>query len=154
MGRVFLGEGNDSIIVDTDLPNPAIENFNMIETGDGNDTITSKGVIYNEGTINTGNGEDSIIADGGFQSSWNGSVFLGEGEDYIKGFGNGNFNGGNGNDILELTSGIYTFGISLGRGNFAKNGIIMNTVGFEKLIAGSISYDFTSLTEGQTIIVA
>ena len=151
---MFLGEGNDSIIVDTDLPNPAIENFNMIETGDGNDIITSKGVIYNEGTINTGNGEDSIIADGGFQSGSSGIMFLGEGEDYIKGFGSGDFNGGNGNDILELTSGSYTFGISPAGGNFAKDGIIMNTVWFKKLIAGSTSYDFASLTEGQTIIVA
>jgi len=152
-GGIFLGESNDSIIVDTDLPNPAIENFSMIATGDGNDTITSKGVIYNEAVIDTGNGEDSIITDGGFQSGSSGLILLGEGEDYIKGFGSGDFNGGNDNDILELTSGIYTFGISPLGGNFAKDGIIMNTVGFEKLIAGSTSYDFTSLSEGQTIIV-
>jgi hypothetical protein len=81
-------------------------------------------------------------------------MFLGEGEDYIKGFGSGDFNGGNGNDILELTSGIYTFWTSPVGEIFVKDGIIMNTVGFEQLIAGSTSYDFTSLTEGQIIIVA
>jgi hypothetical protein len=61
---------------------------------------------------------------------------------------------GNGNDILALTSGIYTFGISPAGGNFAKDGIIMNTVGFEKLIAGETTYDFASLSNGQTIVVA
>jgi hypothetical protein len=48
-GGVFLEEGNDSIIVDivvdTDFPNFVLENFNVIETGDGNDTITSTGII-------------------------------------------------------------------------------------------------------------
>jgi hypothetical protein len=143
-GGVLLGDGNDSIIGDADFPS-TIQNFNVIETGEGNDIITSTRII-NEGVINTGNGEDSIIADGGFQSVSSGIVFLGEGEDYIKGFGRGDFNGGNGNDILELTSGIYTFGVSTAGGNFAKDGIIMNTVGFEKLVAGSTSYDFASLT--------
>jgi hypothetical protein len=123
-----------------------------INTGEGKDLITSSNGIENDGTINTGNGADFIIANGGFKGM--GYVFLGEGEDYIKGFGSGDFYGGNGNDILELTPGSYTFGISPAGGNFAKDGIIMNTVGFEKLIAGSTSYYFTSLTEGQTIIVA
>jgi hypothetical protein len=65
------------------------------------------------GSINTGDGNDSLIANGGFQSGLNnsGSVFLGEGEDYIKGFGSGDFYGGNGYDTLELTPGSYTVGI-------------------------------------------
>jgi hypothetical protein len=53
---VFLGDGNDSIIA-TPSPNffhPGIINDNAIETGDGNDTITSPSIIYNEGVINTG----------------------------------------------------------------------------------------------------
>jgi hypothetical protein len=151
---VFLGEGNDSIIADTDFSNPAIENFNIIETGDGNDTITSDGLIYNEGMINTGNGDDSIIVDGGFESGPAGGVFLGDGEDYIKGFGGGGFYGGNGQDTLELTPGSYTVRVSPVGADFTKDGINMVTFEFEKLIAGSTIYDFTSLTEGQTIIVA
>jgi hypothetical protein len=70
-GGVFLGDDNDSItasmftstsemIGEIDLLNRALENFNAIETGDGNYIITSTGVIYNEGVINTGNGDDSI----------------------------------------------------------------------------------------------
>jgi hypothetical protein len=139
-GGVFLGEGNDSITANTDFPNRALENYNAIDTGDGDDTITSTGIIYNQGIINTGNGNDSIIVDGtgtgygiynnggaiitgngndsiianeGFESAPNssGSLFLGEGEDYIKGFGSGDFYGGNGNDTLELTPGTYTVGI-------------------------------------------
>jgi hypothetical protein len=47
-------------------------------------------------------------------------VFLGNGQDYLKGFGNGNFNGGNGQDTLELTSGSYTIEISGTTVNFTK----------------------------------
>jgi hypothetical protein len=165
----------------------ALQNFNaIIETGDGDDIITSTGVIYNnEGVINTGNGNDSIIVDagfnrsrpriyneggsintadgndiiianGGFESGLNssGSVFLGKGEDYLKSFGGGDFYGGNDEDTLELTSGSYTVGISGTAVNFTKDSIIMNTYEFEKLIAGSTTYNFSSLTNGQTISVA
>jgi hypothetical protein len=178
------------MIGEIDLLNRALENFNAIETGDGNDTITSTGVIYNEGVIETGNGDDSIIVDGGvngtgagygiynnggaiitgngndsliasegFESASNssGSVFLGEGEDYLKSFGSGEFSGGNGNDTLELTPGTYTVGI-WGEGGespiLTKGNQLMITSEFEKLIAGSTIYDFTSLTAGQIIIVA
>ena len=60
-----------------------------------------------------GDGNDSIIANEGFESAPNssGAWFLGEGEDYIKGYGSGDFYGGNGNDTLELTPGTYTVGI-------------------------------------------
>ncbi|HEY9891926.1 MAG TPA: hypothetical protein V6D37_09010 [Candidatus Sericytochromatia bacterium] len=186
-GNVFLGDGNDSIIADTDFFNGAIENFNFIGTGDGNDIITSTGVIYNEGVINTDNGDDSIIVDGGIDgtgtgygiynnggsintgngndsiignegfesgSHSSGSVFLGDGEDYIKGFGRGDLYGGNGNDILELTPGSYTVGIWDTSASFTKGNQLMITSEFEKLIAGSKTYDFTSLTAGQIIIVA
>jgi hypothetical protein len=106
-----------------------------------------------------GDGNDSIIAYGDFESSSNsnGSVFLGEGEDYIKGFGRGDFYGGNGNDTLELTPGTYTFGI-WGEGGewpiFTKGDQLMITSEFEKLKAGDTLYDFTSLTAGQIIVVA
>jgi hypothetical protein len=183
---VFLGDDNDSIIADTDFSNRALENFNFIGTDDGNDTIITTGVIYNEGIIETGNGDDSIIVNGtgtgygiynnggainmgdgndsiianeGFESGLNssGAWFLGEGDDYIKGFGSGDFYGGNGNDTLELTPGTYTVGI-WGEGGespiFTKGDQLMITSEFEKLKAGSTIYDFTNLTAGQIIIVA
>jgi Ca2+-binding RTX toxin-like protein len=210
-GGLFLGDGNDSITADTDFPNRALENINMIDTGNGNDIITSTGIIYNQsvtfytqGVINTGSGNDSIIGDGGvynnsgasintgdgndiitssrviynesiintgdgndsiiategFESAPNssGAWFLGEGEDYIKGFGSGDFYGGNGFDKLELTPGSYTLkrwtdntGESV---VFTKGNSLMITSEFEKLIAGGTIYDFTSLTEGQIITVA
>jgi hypothetical protein len=197
-GELFLGDGNDSIIVDTiieaeNIPNHAIQNYNssFIGTGDGNDVITSTGVIYNEGVIETGNGDDSIIVDGGvngtgegygiynnggaintgngndsiianegFESGSNssGAWFLGEGEDYIKGYGSGDFYGGNGFDTLELTPGTYTVGIWGGGWDtsviFTKGDQLMITSEFEKLKAGSTIYDFTSLTAGQIIVVA
>jgi hypothetical protein len=193
-GNVFLGDGNDSItasmftstseiIGEIDLLNRALENFNFIGTGDGNDTITTTGVIYNEGIINTGNGDDSIIVDGtgtgygiynnggnintgdgndsiiangGFQSGENssGSVFLGEGEDYLKGFGSGDFYGGNGNDTLELTPGSYLVGRWGATVTLSTSSSFMLASEFEQLIAGDTIYDFASLTAGQTIVVA
>jgi hypothetical protein len=196
-GQLFLGDGNDSIIVDTiieaeNIPNHAIRNYNssFIGTGDGNDVITSTGVIYNEGVIetgngddsiivdggvngtgegygiynnggaiNTGNGNDSIIANGGFESGLNssGAWFLGEGDDYIKGFGSGDFYGGNGFDTLELTPGTYTVGIWGEAGEspiFTKGDQLMITSEFETLIAGGTTYNFASLTAGQIIIVS
>ena len=185
-GGVFLGEGNDWLHT-TGLPTRTLENFNFIGTGDGNDIISSTGVIYNEGVINTGDGADSIIADGGvdytgtrygiynnggnintgdgndsiitnggFQSGANssGSVFLGEGEDYIKGFGSGDFYGGNGKDILELTPGSYTVGRWGATVTFTKGSSLMLASEFEQLRAGSTTYIFASLIEGQTIVVA
>ena len=127
--------------------------------GDGDDTITSTGVIYDWGSINTGNGNNYIIANAGFGSDLNNSnnVFLGEGEDYIKGFGSGDFYGGNGNDTLELTPGTYTVGIWGEAGEspiFTKGNQLMITSEFEKLRAGNTLYDFTSLTAGQIITVA
>jgi len=185
---VFLEEDNDFIIADAYFSNRALDNFNAIDTGDGDDTIISNGFIYNEGIINTGNGDDSIIVDGitdtgyygiynnggaiitgdgndsiiaskGFESGPNssGAWFLGEGDDYIKGYGSGDFYGGNGNDTLELTPGTYTVGI-WGEGGespiFTKGNQLMITSEFETLKAGSTIYDFTSLTAGQIIVVA
>ncbi len=183
---MFLGEGNDSIAADADFSDRALENSGFIGTGDGNDLITSTGVIYNEGVIETGNGDDSIIVDStgtgygiynnggvinmgdgndsiianeGFESAANssGAWFLGEGKDYIKGYGSGDFYGGNGNDTLELTPGTYTVGI-WGEGDisviFTKGNSLMITSEFEQLKAGSTIYDFTSLTAGQIIIVS
>jgi hypothetical protein len=82
-----------------------------------------------------------------------GSVFLGNGQDTLKGFGEGNCNGGNNQDTLELTSGTYTVGISGTTVSFNRGGVIMQTSEFEKLIAGSTTYNFTSLSQGQTIVV-
>jgi hypothetical protein len=155
-GVISTGDGND-IITGISTDNNGIDNsvgFSIIDTGEGNDVITGIGRIgiYNEGTINTGNGEDSIITDGGFDGT--GSVFLGNGKDYLKGFGKGNFNGGNDKDTLELTSGSYTVGISGTAVNFTKGNSVMNTSDFEILIAGNTIYNFASLTNGQTISIA
>jgi hypothetical protein len=156
-GMVSLGEGNDMLDAQVNvnyLPNEsAIWNWGTIEAGNGDDIILSNTTIYNEGVINTGNGNDTIITftnDGGFNGS--GNVFLGNGEDYLKGFGNGNYHGGDEQDTLVLPPGFYTIGIG-GYGNvsFGGNGKVMQTFGFEKLNHGA--YDFTSLYDGQTISI-
>jgi len=135
-----------------------IHNEGTIDTGDGNDIIRITGTAAygygnsGKGIINTGNGADSIIIDGRFNDM--GNVFLGNGKDYFKGFGKGNFHGGNGQDTLELVSGSYSIEISGTIVSFTKNSITMNTSEFEKLIAGGTTYNFSSFTNGQTIFVA
>jgi hypothetical protein len=116
-GFIHTGNGND-IITGTSSSGGYIGINNArdasIDTGDGDDTITAFGTgdaIVNNGTINTGNGNDSIITSyGDFYST--GSVFLGDGTDYLKGFGDGSFDGGNGTDTLDLKQGYYTIRIS------------------------------------------
>jgi len=157
-GTINTGNGNDSIIAEAGLDflltgyNSISNKGGTINTGNGNDSIISKGRLYNIGMIFLGDGNDSFIADGEFDGT--GSVFLENGQDYLKGFGSGNFNGGNGQDILELTSGSYSIGISGTTVNFTKDSTMMVTSEFEKLIAGNTIYNFTSLTAGQIITVA
>ena len=163
-GFIGTGDGNDTITT-----TGVIYNEGVIETGNGDDSIvvdggtddltgTRYGIYNNRGAINMGDGNDSIIANEGFQSGPNsgGAWFLGEGDDYIKGYGSGDFYGGNGKDTLELTPGTYTVGI-WGEGGespiFTKGNQLMITSEFEKLKAGSTIYDFTSLTAGQIIVV-
>jgi hypothetical protein len=158
---IGTGDGNDII-----TSSGVIYNQGVIETGNGDDSIivdggvdgtgTGYGIYNNGGNINTGDGNDSIIANGGFQSGENssGSVFLGEGEDYLKGFGSGDFYGGNGKDILELTPGTYTVGRWDTTVTFTKRNSLMIASEFEQLTAGSTTYIFSSLIEGQTIVVA
>jgi hypothetical protein len=159
---IETGDGNDTITI-----TGVIYNEGVINTGDGDDSIivdggfdeitgATYGIYNNGGTIITGNGNDSIIANENFKSGPNssGAWFLGEGEDYIKGFGSGDFYGGNGNDTLELTPGSYTVGIWDTSATFTKDGVeLMITSEFEQLIAGGTIYDFTSLTAGQIITV-
>jgi hypothetical protein len=154
-GDINTGNGNDSIFAYGRLSNNNSFTASNINTGNGNDTITSFGTIFNNGFINTGNGNDSLIADGGVREDFDGygTVLLGDGKDYLKGFGSGDFNGGTGKDTLELTPGIYTVEISGTAVNFTKGSTIMKTYEFEKLIVNNTTYNFASLTNSQTISV-
>jgi hypothetical protein len=165
-GTIDTGDGNDILTGISTSGESGIVTVSSITLGNGNDVIIGKGAIYgmfNLGTIDTGNGADSIIVEGGFGGSLDrGNVLLGNGKDYLKGFGTGNFYGGNGQDTLELTPGIYTIErletkvvFTQPSSRISDNGrAIMITSEFEKLIAGGTTYDFSSLTNGQTIIVA
>jgi hypothetical protein len=94
-GLVFLGDGNDSIaasiVSELGLPNRALENFIAIDTGHGDDTITSTGVIYNKGVINTGNDNDIITGTGTEYGIYNNG---------------GRINTGNGNDSFIADEGF------------------------------------------------
>jgi hypothetical protein len=181
-GEVFLGEGNDTLFIKTHVFNDAINNFNLIDTGDGDDIITSYGYIYNEGIISTGNGNDYISATGGFDPNGDGygifnnggtidmgdgndtitssflninggSIVLGDGDDCVLAYGQGDFYGGNGNDILQLGEG-YTIEIGDTSVNFIyKNGwtYSIRAFDFEQLRVGTTIYDFCSLTASQII---
>lgn len=154
---ITMGDGNNDAItgIAKGSAGTGIVNVGDISMGKGSGSITGTGDRYgilNDGIINTGAGNDKVIANGGFGG--NGSIFLGDGNDYLKGFGSGNFYGDGGRDTLELTRGTYTvsFGSS-GAVNFTDvNSTVMSTSGFEMLIAGR-HYSFGSLVNGQTIVV-
>jgi hypothetical protein len=161
-GIINTGDGNDIITGIGVFNGISIGSFSgttsskgTIKTGEGNDIITGIGGIFNDtlGIIDAGNGNDIIDArDGGFSGS--GKTLLGNGNDIVQGFGSGNFDGGRGIDMLELTAGSYTVGISGTTVSFTSNGITMNTSAFENLIAGDLTYNFTGLSNGQTITIA
>jgi hypothetical protein len=138
------------------------ENYGIVSLGDGDDRLEASTnnyeAINNNGSIYTGKGKDSLIADGGAYNgdfAGTGNVFLGEGEDYLKGFGTGYYEGGDGEDSLELPQGSYSIIISSSYVHFirSEDNINMQTSGFEKLIANGTTYNFTSLTDSQTIFV-
>jgi hypothetical protein len=157
LSAINTGNGDDSIVgITTGGDDAGILNFELatIDTGSGDDTIigTGKRGIWNDGTIDTGSGDDLVNGlNGGFNGK--GTILLGEGNDVIVGFGSGNFNGGSGFDMLELAAGKYTIGISGSTVSFTSNSVVMNTSGFEKLVANSSMSDFSGFTNGQIITV-
>jgi hypothetical protein len=159
-GTVSLGDGNNVLDAMVDVTyepiKPAIYNFGTIQAGIGDDTITSNTGIYNDGFINTGNGNDVLITYGNRGFDGSGNVFLGYGEDYLKGFGSGYYYGGNDQDSLHLTPGYYTIGVGGGGVSFSSSdwpNETMQTFEFEKLIVSGTTYDFTSLYDGMTVSV-
>ena len=118
-----------------------------INTGDGNDTIAGTSTrssgrffgIYNDSIIKTGAGNDTVNAlKGGFgtepYSTVAGKIYLGAGNDKLKGFGAGRFYGGTGTDKLFFGEGTYVISgstVVFNDGRF--NGKTMKVFEFEKI---------------------
>lgn len=109
-GLFLAGAGNDQLHV------VHLDHSGTISMGDGDDLIrASRGTntkarykgINNNGVVNTGAGNDEVDSlDGGFRGA--GRWILGDGDDLIRGFGGGQFEGGLGTDRLLLGAGTYT----------------------------------------------
>jgi hypothetical protein len=90
--RLYTDNGNDTIsgngFIGVRLSNDAV-----IDTGNGDDTISGTGFdgffLQRGSSINTGNGNDTIDAlTGGFSNSdGSGRIYLGDGDDLIRGYG-------------------------------------------------------------------
>lgn len=97
-------------------------------------------------TVNTSDGNDIVF--GSSNSSYGdfiltpSTINTGNSENYVRSFGYGNF-GGNDEESLELTSGSSNIEIPGTAMSFAKVQSI-KTSEFEKLIAGSTTYDSTN----------
>jgi len=132
-----------------------IYNSSNFETGYGSDTITGFGPatggfgIYNTntGTFKTYDGNDTIDAlTGGFGGD--GTYLLMGGDDTVKGFGTGKFDGGPGDDSLYLPSGSYKVdrrGVAGEDYRITPSGndqTIMLIKDFEHLYVGTNSYGF------------
>ncbi|MEC4819513.1 MAG: hypothetical protein SAK29_40525 [Scytonema sp. PMC 1069.18] len=141
-GEINLGLGLDTIKATANASDKAIAIKNtqgIIRTGEGADVIQAYATGLDSygifgGTIETGDGADSVEA-----SSFGGNVNIdmGDGKDFVKGFGDAIIDGGRGFDILSLESyNIDDFNISLGANNnkviFERNDITMTTTRFEQ----------------------
>jgi hypothetical protein len=166
---INTGDGND-VITGTSRNYWGIWNTagSQILTGAGNDVIRASSeshlAVRNDGLIDMGGGNDVFDAfSGGFQMAV-GKLDLGSGSDTLLGFGSGpgdgvnsGFYGGSGNgDKLILPSGEYTVYIDGGKTTFEGvdalgNTSSMDTYEFERLVVGSTSFAFSSLTNNQTI---
>lgn len=150
-GDIGLGRGSDTINANADATDKAIgikNNQGTIKTGKGDDTIEANATGLDSfgifgGTIHTGDGKDKVDA-----SSFGGGVNIrmGDGKDFVEGFGDAIVNGGNGFDTFSLDSfKIEDFNISLGANNnkvlFELDDIIMTTTKFEQF-----NFDNGSLT--------
>ena len=132
------GDGKDSILgIGGSI---GILNEVEIDTGLGADYIKGEGAwsgITNNGTINTGDGDDIVDAiKGGFRFEHEkfdnprgrGILTLGNDNDCLLGFGTGEFDGGDGVDIILLPEGLYEIGTS----SITKHSEVMRVSGFEK----------------------
>jgi hypothetical protein len=153
-GSILTGKGHDTIKATANGVDKAIaiENTNgIIDTGNGDDSIEadangSESYDIFGGTINMGKGADRIQA-----SSFGGGVNIkmGNGKDFVEGFGDAIVNGGKSFDILSLDSfNLDDFNISLGATNenevsFERDGITMTTSNFEQFNFGNGSSIFT-----------
>ena len=117
IGTINTGTGNDTIIgnaagTSVDSATGILNLRGLIDTSAGDDILIGKSTsgigIYNDNTINTGTGNDIVDAlTGGFGGT--GTIMLENGNDILKGFGSGFFDGGNGNkDKLLFGTGSYT----------------------------------------------
>jgi hypothetical protein len=187
-GEIITGRDDDTISgsattlvgIGSSSESIGISNNGSIDAGNGNDIITGNATavgagafvygIYGTGTIQMGNGNDTLIA----SSTLNGvlqkvnlgdglTIDMGNGNDYVKGFGQATVNGGegwNGNkggDTLDLSYGfnrsdLVVSGVNPNDPNEAANftfgGITMTTTGFEKFIFADTTFIYDTLTNG------
>lgn len=165
---IDTGNGNDTIIgTGGDV---GIYNTGIIKTGAGNDIITGINTgesvenpflgrvgIYNNGTINTGAGNDTVDAlTGGFSGT--GTTMFDQGNDILKGFGTGSFDGGHGKDTLIFGTGSYSVSLGTNSGGFytiSSGGIDMLVKSFESIgsaIFPADTFNFSSVIGGSFTI--
>jgi len=138
IGTIHTGSGDDRLTGTGG--NYGLVNGGTINTADGNDVITGSGGtkgIENNGSILTGDGNDSVNALlGGFSGL--GTTNLGFGNDVLRGFGTGTFQGGPGSDTLKFNPGTYTITAAApGTYQITKLGVQMTISGFERFGAGA-----------------
>lgn len=153
-GTINTGKGADTIHTTANAADKAIAIDNSggtIKTGKGADIIEANATgsesygIFG-GIIQTGDGADRVDA-----SSFGGGVNIkmGNGKDFVEGFGDAIVNGGKGFDILSFGSyNLEDFNISLGATNknevnFERDGIMMTTTKFEQFDFGDGSLTLT-----------
>ncbi len=137
-GLLAGGAGNDTIMGSV-TTGDGIYNTGTITGGDGDDVIIGSksgavaSAINNTGLISTDAGDDIVDAmQGGFIGG-TGTIDLGDGNDTLKGFGNGTFSGGAGTDYLVFGAGTGTYDVDTTLGTITKSGVTMNVNLFDQI---------------------
>ena len=155
-GTINTGAGNDVVTGSGRWYGIVNEYESILNTGAGNDVVTGSGEysgIYNEfkSSINTGDGDDTVDAlTGGFRGG--GETWLGSGDDNLKGFGTGMFDGGDGTDVLTFNRGAYSIE-HLYDGSYLIGGS-MNVVNFEDFGVGADQTSFLAAAAAGTVTFA
>ena len=158
IGQLRTGNGNDTVTgisYGEEGTGIAFGGYKRHFMGNGNDIIIGKaskkgraGIdLYPEVIVDLGKGDDLIDASkGGFTTyddSRPGVVIAGGGDDTVKGFGSGHFNGGGGRDRLLLPNGKYI----VDDGTIAKGKVTMSHKNFEQV--GNYAGNIVDLRDGK-----
>src|SRR5690606_4132638 len=155
----IYGDGNNTVELFTGEDNLHIhgDGFNYVDLGDDDDYLHIEGdVVGGVSTVIAGEGNDSVEIDGGEDNSGNYDIDLGNGDDYLSMYidGQQTIDAGEGNDSVQIVGDGY-HDIDLGDGNdhLYIYGAGVNTNSTRTSIDGGDGDDYVYISENHRLTV-